>query len=130
MTKTNLLDKYPVLSLEISKDETTYANVDEIISYFKTKIDTHPVAAYIAIFDHFSHTQSLEDSTISEDIKDAKNIIFCFGKQIPNPKILAARPRSIGVTETDGGFHIAFMEAPNEQLSLVMQEWVKALKNK
>ena len=130
MTKTNLLDKYPVFSLEISKTNTTYSSVDEIIVFLKAKIEAHPIATYIAIFDHYSHTISLEGHMIDEEIKDAKNLIFCFGKQLPNTKILAVRPRSIGVSETNDEFHLALMEAPNEQLTLVMQDWVKEIKNK
>ena len=129
MTKINLLDKYPVYSLEIAKNNTNYKNVDEIIEFLKTKVQAHPIATYIAIFDHYSHTISLEDHLIDEEIKDAKNLIFCFGKQLPNTKVLAVRPRSIGVSETSNEFHIALMEAPNEQLTLVMQEWVKEIKN-
>ena len=129
MTKINFLEKYPVYSLEINKKSTNYKNVDEIIEFLKAKVQAHPIAAYIAIFDHYAHTISLEDHVIDKEIKDAKNLIFCFGKQLPNTKVLAVRPRSIGVSETTNEFHIALMEAPNEQLTLVMQEWVKEIKN-
>ena len=130
MTKTNLLEKYPVYSLEISKNDTSFTNVDEIITFLQAKIEAHPIATYIAIFDHYAHTLSLEDHMIDDEIKNAKNLIFCFGKQLPNTKILAVRPRSIGVSETETEFHLALMEAPNEQLTLVMQDWVKEIKNK
>ena len=129
MKKTALLDKYPVYFLEIAKNQTTYKSVDEIIEFLKTKVDAHPIATYISIFDHYSHTISLDDHVINEDIKNAKNLVFCFGKQLPNTKILAVRPRSIGVSETSTEFHIVHMEAPNEQLNLTMQEWIKELKN-
>jgi len=120
------MDKYPVWSMEISKDKTDYKNVDEIISYLESLVEKHKIATFIAIFDHYSHTQGI-DGEINDDIKDAKNIIFCFGKAIPNTKVLAARPRSIGVCEMQDSFMIDFMEAPNEQLTLVMQDWVKSI---
>lgn len=126
MKKTIFMDKYPVWSLEIAKDKTDYKNVDEIISYLETLVQKHKVATFIAIFDHYIHTQGI-DGEINDDIKDAKNIIFCFGKAIPNTKVLAARPRSIGVCEMQDSFMIDFMEAPNEQLTIVMQDWVKSI---
>ncbi len=127
MKKTILLDKYPVFSLELSKDEVDVKNVDEIIAYFKAKIAKHKVAKFISIFDHYAHTKEL-NGEINPKIKDAKNIIFCFGKAIPNTKILAARPRSIGVSELQSSFIIDFLEAPNEELHNVMEAWAKELK--
>jgi hypothetical protein len=59
---------------------------------------------------------------------DAKNIIFCFGKEIPNPKILAVRPRSIGVCEFADKFEINFLEAPKEGLQKELEEWIDGLK--
>ena len=129
MTKTILMEKYPVCSLEIQKNETTYSNVDEILAYLKEKIDSHPVATFIATFDHFTHTKSIEGEIIPE-VKDAKNIVFCFGTAIPTTKILAVRPRSIGVAELEDSFAIEFMEAPNEKLHAVMESWSKEIANK
>lgn len=127
MTKTILLDKYPVFSLELSKEEIDQTDVNEIISYFKDKIDSHPIAKFIAIFDHYAHTQEI-NGAINPDIKDAQNITFCFGKAIPNTKIVAVRPRSIGVCELENSFVIDFIEAPNEELHNVMENWAKGLK--
>lgn len=130
MTKTILMDKYPVFSLEIQKNETTFQDVSEIISYLKEKIENHPIAVYIAIFDHYAHTSALQDGEINPAIKDAKNLIFCFGKQLPNTKMLAARPRSFGVSELEDSFVVDFLEAPNEQLHKVMEDWAKSIANK
>ena len=129
MKKTIFMDKYPVYTLEISKNETTLKNVDEILAYYKAKVDEHKIATFIAIFDHFSHTKSL-NGEINPDIKDAKNIVFCFGAALPNTKILAARPRSIGVAELENSFVVEFIEAPKEQLHDVMEAWTKAIANK
>ena len=130
MTKTTFMDKYPVHSFEIKKSETTFSCVDDIIKYFQTKVKAHPIATEIAIFDHFSHTTSLEGGEIAVGIKDAKNFLFCFGKQLPTTKILAVRPRSIGISELENSFVIDFLEVPNEQLHGVVAEWVKSVANK
>ena len=130
MTKNIFMDKYPVFSLEINKSETTFKNVDEIINYLKDLVQAHPIATYISIFDHYTHTASLADGEISPEIKDAKNLIFCFGKQILNPKILAVRPRSIGICELQNSFTIDLLEAPNEQLHKTIEKWAKSVANK
>jgi len=129
MKKTIFMDKYPVYTLEISKNETTLKNVDEILAYYKAKVEAHPIATFISIFDHYSHTKALEGE-INPEIKDAKNIVFCFGAALPNTKILAARPRSIGVAELENSFMIEFLEAPMEKLHDVMEAWSKAIANK
>lgn len=127
MKKTIFMDKYPVYSLELLKTELEVKNVPEIMEYFKTKIEAHPIAKFIAIFDHYTHTKSL-DGPMIEGLQDAQNIIFCFGQAIPDTKILAARPRSIGVCEFEDRFVIDFLEAPKEQLHDLMESWAKALK--
>ena len=123
-----LQEKYPVYTLDIKKNETHYKTTDEIINFFKEKINSHPVCAYIGEFDHFKHTKSI-NGEIASDIKDCKIIMFCFGNKLPNGKIPAVRPRSIGVTEFDDYFEIAFLEAPALIANEVMKEWVKELKS-
>jgi len=130
MTKTILMEKYPVFSLQINKNETNFKNVDEIVEHFKQLIENHPIAKFIALFDHYEHTSSIQDGVISPEVKDAKNVIFCFGKQLPNAKILAVRPRSIGICEFKDSFEINFLEVPNEQLHAVTEEWAKSVNNK
>ena len=130
MKQISLMDKYPVNELVVAKDETNFTSVDTIIAYLKDKVDAHPVATYIACFNHYAHTQSLEDKKINPNILDAQNIIFCFGKEIPSPAILAVRPRSIGVVEMSDSFVLTFMDAPNKQLHNVMISWVQSVVNK
>ena len=126
MTHTTFMDKFPVNTLVINKSETSACSVDDILKHYKSKIQKHPIATYIAIFDHYAHTTALEGE-INPEIKNAKNIIFCFGAAIPNSKILAIRPRSIGVAEKEDSFVIEFMDAPKEKLTEVMTEWTQAL---
>jgi hypothetical protein len=126
MKKTVVMEKYPVCSLELKKSDISQNSVKELIDYFKVKIDEHKIATYIALFDHYSHTKCI-GGEISSDIKDAQNIIFCFGQVIPNSKILAARPRSIAIAELEGSFMIEFMEAPKEEMTNIMIDWTKAL---
>lgn len=131
MKQTILMDKYPISSITIAKNETTFSTVDEIINDLKNKIDAHPVATYIATFDHYGHTKNLgEAGELSSDIVDAKNIICCFGKQLVDPTLLAVRPRAIGVVEMNDNFVISFLDAPNPQAHDFMVAWVKELLNK
>jgi hypothetical protein len=115
--------------LEIDKSEIKQKSVDEIISYFKEKIDEHSVAAFIAVFDHYAHTKGIDEHSINPDIKDVKNIIFCFGKEIPVSTVAAVRPRSIGVVELEDKFVINFMEAPNPTTTTTIQEWIESLRD-
>ncbi|HQS78523.1 MAG TPA: hypothetical protein PLC57_09365, partial [Sulfurovum sp.] len=108
---------------------TRFNTVDEILAYLKTKIDEHKVATYIATFDHYAHTASLDEGTISPEILDAKNIIFCFGKELPKAQVLAVRPRSIGVAERSEDFVLSFLVAPNPTANTTMIEWCKSIAN-
>ncbi|MBN1929314.1 MAG: hypothetical protein JW764_07210 [Chlorobiaceae bacterium] len=129
MKQTLFQEKYPIYILELDKEETSYRSVDEIIAYFRQKIEAHPVAVMIGEFDHYAHTSSLEGGQIGEGITAAKNIVFCFGKELMSPKMLAVRPRSIGVAEMGGHFVISFLEAPNPVANDAMESWALALKN-
>ena len=127
MKKIIFKDKYPIYTIQILKSETKFKDTDKIIEYIKEKIEQHPIASYITVFDHLSHTKSLDGHKIIEDMVDAKNIIFCFGKEIPTAKILAVRPRSIGVCEFTNHFEINFLEAPKEGLQKELESWIKGL---
>ena len=127
MKQTTFKDKYPVWTLELNKNEISQKDIPEILTYFKNKIDNHKVAKYITIFNHYSHTSSI-GGAINPEIKDMQNIIFCFGTEIPNTKVAAVRPRSIGICEIKDRFIIEFMEAPSEKAHDTMEEWAKELK--
>jgi hypothetical protein len=123
------MGKYPVFSVEFSKDNTRFNTVDEIIEYLKNQVDAHPIAGYIGIFDHYNHTKNI-GGQVPADMLDIKNILFCFGPQIPAPEIVAVRPRSIGVIETvNNTFIVNFMEAPGAMPNQAMQEWVASIQN-
>ena len=127
MKQTILQEKYPVFVLDIYKNETAYKSTEELVKYFQRKIIEHPTCRYIGEFDHYTHTKTI-DGEIAPDIKDCKIVIFCFGNKLPNGKIAAVRPRSIGITEYDDKFEIAFLEAPALIANEVMEGWVKELK--
>ena len=129
MQKLQFMDKYPINSMVVKKEETIFTSVNAILEHFSTLIEAHPIAKYIATFDHYEHTKSIEECVIADGILNAKNIIFCFGKQLPNAKMLAVRPRSLGVCEFEDRFEIVFLEVPNEQLQVVVTKWVESLKN-
>jgi len=127
--QTLLQEKYPVFILEIEHEETSRRSVDEIADYFKEQIVAHKSARFIAMFDHYAHTKSLPDGSVSEDILAAKNVIFCFGIALPDPQVLGLRPRSIGIAETAQGFVITFLEAPMPIANAAMEDWSKGLKD-
>lgn len=129
MKKTVFMDKYPVYTLSLQKNEVVYQNVAEIVAYFKAKIEANPIAKFIAVFDHYAHTKAL-GGDIMEGLKDAQNVVFCFGPAIPNTKILAVRPRSIGICELEDSFIIEFIEAPKEEMHALMETWAKELATK
>jgi len=127
MTQKIFKEKYPIFELIINKKETKYESVDAIIAHFKKNIEAHPVATYIGEFDHYAHTSSLKEGSVAEGIVAAKNIVFCFGKELPTPEVMAVRPRSIGVCDMGDKFVVIFMEAPNPQANEAMESWAKAL---
>jgi hypothetical protein len=128
MRQINLMEKYPVFVLEVLKSETDFKNADEIAHYLKEKIYAHKIAEFIAVFEHYMHTKNLEEGVIAEGIIDAKNVVFCFGKQLPKPEVLAVRPRSIGICEYEDKFILSFLEAPNAEANDTMKEWIKSVK--
>ncbi|MCG6898239.1 MAG: hypothetical protein LJE61_04270 [Thiocapsa sp.] len=128
MRQTLLEEKYPIYTLEIGRDETALDSVDAICRYFRDCIEGHPSAVFIAEFDHLAHTRSLAEGQVGKGIRAARNLVFCFGITLPNPQVLALRPRSIGVAETDRGFVVTFMEAPMPVANAAMEDWALRLR--
>ena len=129
MKQSILMERYPVFELDLPKSETSFQSVDAIISELHDKVQAHPIAAFIGIFDHFAHTKALPEGKIAPEIVDAKLIVFCFGTALPNPHVMAVRPRSIGVADLGDKFVINFMEPPMPVATTAMEAWVKGLKN-
>jgi len=126
MTKTIFLEKYPVNTIEIKKSDTKLTTVEAILEQLKNNIEQHPIAKYIAIFDNYEHTSSL-DGDIMNGMKAAQVIMFCFGSAIPNNKILGIRPRSIGVSEFEDKFVFDFMDAPKDEMTNIMAKWCHSI---
>jgi hypothetical protein len=129
MNKTMLLEKYPVYSVEVLKQDCPCEQVDDVLARLKDKIESHPVATYIGEFDHYRYIAKQAAGRIDETIQAAKHILFCVANAIPNPLIGAARPRAISVVEMQDKFVISFLEAPVVEVNQLMGEWVVALKN-
>lgn len=123
-------ERYPVYSLELEREETSHDSVESICAYFRACIESHKSATFIAEFDHHAHTSALPEGHIGEGIRAARNIVFCFGISLPNVQVLAVRPRSIGVAETDQGFVITFMEAPMPVANTAMEDWASKLRDR
>ena len=130
MKKINYKDMYPVYVKEIALEETKINNVGEICRFFVDKINAHPFANYIGIFDHYAHTKNIEGGEIAENILEAKDFLFCFGKKLLDSKVLAVRPRSIGICKTNSHFVISFLEPPNPALIETMTSWINDLTTK
>jgi hypothetical protein len=128
MKSMTIKDTYPVQAMEIGKDEAKFTNTNEIVAYIEEKIAVHPVATYIATFDHYTHTKNLPEHEMDEKVIDVKIVVFCFGKELPIPQIAAVRPRSIAVVEEADKFTITFMDAPNPQAHDAMGSWVKGIR--
>lgn len=116
-------EKYPIFTLEVPRGETELTSLDALAKHFIKRIDAHRYARFIGVFDHFTHTRSLPEGEIDPAILDAKNVVFCFGMSIPNPQILALRPRSIGIAELRDSFVISFLEAPMPIANAAMEGW-------
>ncbi|WP_019895728.1 DUF6858 family protein [Hydrogenovibrio halophilus] len=121
-------DTYPIYELTLAKTQTRFDSVDQILERLSQAIADHPKATEIAHFDHYAHTESV-DGSIAEDILAVKNLIFCFGWELPSPDPVAVRPRSIGITERQDDFVVNFMHAPNPVAQQNMEDWVTALAN-
>ena len=125
-----LLEKYPIFSLQLEREETSLQSVDAICAYFRRRIEDHRCAVFIAEFDHYAHTRSLPEGQIGAGIRAAKNLVFSFGITLPDPQVLAVRPSSIGVAETERGFFVTFMEAPMPIANAVIEDWAKGLRDR
>ena len=123
-------NEYPIFSMTLKKNETSCTSVQAILDNLQAKIEAHPVATYVGLFNHYKHTSCLEGGKVSTDIIDAQNILFCFGKELLVPEILAVRPRSIGIAERNNDFVLSFLKAPNPVANEAMVKWVEALKNR
>ena len=126
MKQIMLQEKYPVFVLEIGKQETTCKSIDDVVARIKAAIAADSRVAWIADFDHYAHTTKL-GGTIAPEIKAARNLVFCFGLQLPNPNVLAVRPRSIGIADCGDKFVVNFLEAPMKPANEAMEGWAKAL---
>ena len=110
-----------------AESETEYKSAQALVDHFKQLVDEHKVTRFIGEFDHYSHTRGLDGGEIADDIIDARNVVFCFGTKLPKAEMLAVRPRSIGIAETETGFIISFMEAPMAIANDTMEAWVKGV---
>ena len=127
MKQTLFQEKYPVYTLEVAKEECRFADVDAILTHLRDCVEGHAVAQVIGEFDHYAHTSDLPEGEIAGDIRAAKHIVFCFGTHLPNPQVMAVRPRSIGVADLGDRFVVSFLEAPMPLANNAMEAWVRAI---
>ncbi len=128
MKQLHFQEKYPITVVDVNKSETTFKTVADIAGYFRQCIDSTPRVQYIGTFDHYAHTKAI-GGEIAADIQAAVNVMFCFGHALPNPQVLAVRPRSIGIADMGNRFVVTFMDAPMKPANDAMQAWALALRN-
>lgn len=129
MQKKQFMDAYPIFELTLDKAGSRFAHAADIIAELQANIAAHPIAKFIAIFDHYEHTTQTLKGEVEAGMLDAQNIIFCFGTKIPNAQVLAVRPRSIGVVEYADRFVVSFLEPPMPVATEAMVAWVTALQS-
>lgn len=122
-----LQEKYPIFIAEIAKSETDCQTLEDVVAYLKDRIAENEKVQFIGVFDHYAHTRKI-GGEIAAGIVGAVDVIFCFGFALPNPQVLAVRPRSIGVADLGEHYVISFMEAPMPPANLAMESWVKGLR--
>lgn len=118
---------FSIYSLDFDKKETSFGSAQEIVNRLKILIDDNKVSRFIGEFDHYSHTKGLDGGVMDEDIIDARNILFCFGKTLSKASLLAVRPRSIGVAEKVNGFTVSFVKMPMALADETIEKWIKSL---
>lgn len=128
MKQIHFQEKYPITAVEVNKSETTLESMEQVVAYFCEKIEANEKVAYIGTFDHFAHTQKI-GGEIEAGIQAAMNIVFCFGFALPNPQVMAVRPRSIGICEYADKFVVTFMDAPMKPANDAMQAWALGLRD-
>lgn len=127
MKQLHFQEKYPITVVNIAKTETRYTSASEIADYFEACIAAAPRVSYIARFDHLAHTRAI-GGDVAPGILAAINVVFCFGHALPNPLVLAVRPRSIGIADMGDRFVVSFMDAPMKPANDAMQAWTLALR--
>jgi len=127
MERLEFMDRFPLFRFKLKRSACRFELLDEIQAHYKALVRAHPVAVFIAAFDHHAHTQGLPQGEMNSKILGARNLIFCFGPKLNNPEVLAIRPRSIGIAEWEDGFVISFMETPAEAINQTMINWTQQL---
>lgn len=128
MKQLHFQEKYPITVVEVRKSETRFDSVQAIAEYLRRCIAETPRVTYIGAFDHLAHTRAI-GGEVAPQIQAAVNVLFCFGHALPNPQVLAVRPRSIGIADMGDRFVVSFMDAPMKPANDAMQAWALGLRN-
>jgi hypothetical protein len=128
MEQTHFNEKYPVYEARIEKSETTAKTCNEVLERLKADVAADNRTKFIGEFDHLAHTRDI-GGEVADGIQAAGHVVFCFGMKLPNARVMAVRPRSIGVTEFDDHFIVNFLEPPMPVATDAMETWVKALRD-
>jgi hypothetical protein len=116
---------YTVCSIEITKPGL-YADADDVVEAILRRIEEHPKARLIAVFDHLEHTWEV-GGDIAPEVVAARHVVFCLGLTLPGPVAMALRPRAIAVTELNDRFIVNFLETPVADAGEIVARWVASL---
>ena len=117
----------PVFHREVDKAGTGLRGGDEVVRLLASRIDAHPLARFVAIYDHYGHTRSLDGGYVDPGLRGVRSLVFCFGRTWPGPACMALPPRSTGVCELSDRFVITFAEAPRPVANLAMERWAESI---
>ncbi len=114
-----------ICSVEIAKPGP-YQDADDVVEAILRRIEEHPKARLIAVFDHLEHTWEV-GGDIAPEVLAARHVVFCLGLNLPGPAAMALRPLSIAITELHNRFVVNFLETPSADANATVARWVASL---
>jgi len=114
-----------VCGIEIAKPGP-FQDADDVVEAILRRLEEHPKARLIAVFDHLEHTWEV-GGDIAPEVLAARHVVFCLGLSLPGPAAMALRPLSIAITELERQFVVNFLEAPSADVNATVARWVASL---
>jgi hypothetical protein len=103
-----------------------FEDADAVVEALLRQLEEHPRAHLIAVFDNLEHAWQT-GGDIPPDVLAIRNMIFCFGTELPVPELMALGPRTIVITEQTDRFTVSYMETPVPEFNDTMAQWLNRL---